>query len=729
MIKRLIFSFLILTSVSQAQESLKALEFGTGYLPAPEKRMSDHDNEIIYLFDTLQLPFIDDFVRNRNKNMRLSIDDAQVIDSTLAYFSIDDSFPESLPLRIDTTRFVIETTPGVFDTIPYLPKEVVFYDSTQNYAVIDTQLFWQVDREIMLGSTTYTEILPPDTILYNDRKITYYAKDDPVSYWINEGAYRNNSFGVEAPTVGVMTFDGIDRLGVPYDISSSGTYGDADMLTSKPINLGIKTNGQPYTANDSIYLSFYYQPQGVGNDPEPEDSLSLNFYSPVTDKWYWKWAEPGDSLRPFRRVDIAIDDTLFLQQGFRLRFRNKSTLSGSLDHWNIDYVAITANARVQSNNFADVGYYGEAPSYIKTYTSMPWKHFKRDPSEYMIDEVSIPIFNVSNTSRFLENFFDMRNINDTAPYYTDVGGIVVTNLPGRQSLDINIPIASTTPATIFPTDNEERATFEIRNYLSINPDENRDNDTLFHYQYFDTYYAYDDGGAELAYSLNGTGARLAYEFETDGNSDTLRAILINFPRMLINEQNRRLNLMVWSDLSQEPIYESGPVWDVDYPDLNDFKRYPIDVPVVVSGKYYIGWEQQDNRKIYIGWDINKRNEDRLFYSLDGSWTQTSFEGSLMLRPDFGFAQINAGQEELNQEQGKNELNIYPNPARNIIHLSSDMEIQTVRVYNLMGMEVINQAMRDDQSLSLESLSGGIYILQVSSPNGEKITRKLRVLDE
>jgi len=198
--------------------------------------------------------------------------------------------------------------------------------------------------------------------------------------------------------------------------------------------------------------------------------------------------------------------------------------------------------------------------------------------------------------------------------------------------------------------------------------------------------------------------------------------------MLLNEQNRRINIMVWNDLSEEPIYESGPVWEVDYPDLNDFKRYVIDENIVVSGKYYIGWEQQDNRKIYVGWDINKRNEERLFYNLDGSWTNTSFEGSLMLRPDFGFAQIRASIEEKTPTENQFVI-AYPNPAKNEVRFSFEGERANIRVYDLSGRLMLNEQIDPEESVALNGFSNGIYILKGTSSTGAILSGKLRVFNE
>ena len=186
--------------------------------------------------------------------------------------------------------------------------------------------------------------------------------------------------------------------------------------------------------------------------------------------------------------------------------------------------------------------------------------------------------------------------------------------------------------------------------------------------------------------------------------------------------------MVWSDLNSDPIYESGPVWEVEYPNLNDFKRYAIDVPVVVSGKYYIGWQQQDSRKIYVGWDVNKRNEERLFYSLDGSWTPTSFKGSLMVRPDFGYAQINASVKEVESQQ-KTRIQVYPNPASNQIRIHSEDEVELVSIYDMSGRRVVHATQSIHSGISLEGLKTGIYLIQVKLDTGVYHSQKLRVIND
>src|SRR5690606_4842121 len=74
--------------------------------------------------------------------------------------------------------------------------------------------------------------------------------------WQDIQVYVNSNYPINPPSYGVATFDGLDSTGYPYDFSSSTSWGIADSLTSHPIDLT--------TINDSVYLSFQYQPQGNG---------------------------------------------------------------------------------------------------------------------------------------------------------------------------------------------------------------------------------------------------------------------------------------------------------------------------------------------------------------------------------------------------------------------------------------------------------------------------------
>jgi hypothetical protein len=98
------------------------------------------------------------------------------------------------------------------------------------------------------------------------------------SRWIDEEVYVNSNFGFKSVNLGVATLDAIDSKGKLHTDASQFPF-LADSLTSRPIRLDSLFAPSPrkITLADSLYLSFYYQPQGRGNAPESFDSLILQF--------------------------------------------------------------------------------------------------------------------------------------------------------------------------------------------------------------------------------------------------------------------------------------------------------------------------------------------------------------------------------------------------------------------------------------------------------------------
>jgi hypothetical protein len=98
------------------------------------------------------------------------------------------------------------------------------------------------------------------------------------SRWIDDEAYVNSNFGYRSVNIGVATLDAIDSKGKLHANASQFPF-LADSLTSRPIRMDSLFNpvARKITRADSLYLSFYYQPQGRGMAPEGPDSLILQF--------------------------------------------------------------------------------------------------------------------------------------------------------------------------------------------------------------------------------------------------------------------------------------------------------------------------------------------------------------------------------------------------------------------------------------------------------------------
>ena len=96
--------------------------------------------------------------------------------------------------------------------------------------------------------------------------------------WTDNNALVNDGFPLCPPNRNGVTFDVLDANGRVYDFAISNAF-VAEYLTSVRIRLDsiIEPEPRALTPADSIYLSFYYQPQGNGNPPEAQDSLVLQF--------------------------------------------------------------------------------------------------------------------------------------------------------------------------------------------------------------------------------------------------------------------------------------------------------------------------------------------------------------------------------------------------------------------------------------------------------------------
>ncbi len=96
--------------------------------------------------------------------------------------------------------------------------------------------------------------------------------------WTDNNVLVNDGFPLCPPNRKGATFDVLDANGKVYNYAISNAF-VAEYLTSVRIRLDSIMDPEPHalTPADSIYLSFYYQPQGNGNSPEEQDSLVLQF--------------------------------------------------------------------------------------------------------------------------------------------------------------------------------------------------------------------------------------------------------------------------------------------------------------------------------------------------------------------------------------------------------------------------------------------------------------------
>ncbi len=99
--------------------------------------------------------------------------------------------------------------------------------------------------------------------------------------WPENAVFINADFPYLPPNRQAATFDVLDKSGAVYENASTRPF-IADVLQSHLIRLDSVLDPEPRALNpsDSLYFSFYFQPQGRGDKPEDHDSLVLQFGYP-----------------------------------------------------------------------------------------------------------------------------------------------------------------------------------------------------------------------------------------------------------------------------------------------------------------------------------------------------------------------------------------------------------------------------------------------------------------
>jgi hypothetical protein len=564
----------------------------------------------------------------------------------------------------------------------------------------------------------------------------------PVEWqqWSDNAAYINTTFPLNPMTIGVATLDGLEADGTPYSdtlyfptiTDSFLDWGLTDSLTSLPIDLS------GLTPEDSIYLVFHLQEGGLGNAPDADgilgaegDSLVLEFYSPLQEgQWARVWSkEGGADPSVFDTVFVNVGDFIYLQDGFRFRFRNYCTQHGALDHWHLDYVLLNDNISPSNFFYDEVAFQYSNNSLLNFgLTAMPWTHFQSNPELYMRNEITFSQRNLGITSNITSKC--TIGYNNATLFQSNPDANTQSN--GFSSFERTLSLNNflyDTPAAV------DSASFDVT--VSFNPtDIHPQNDTMRFRQTFTNYYAYDDGSAERAYGIQDAGGKVALRFNTPVD-DTLLGAYIYFEPIQYLATDQSFILQAWNDVSGEPgdlltsefdnfnfslphYYESGP---------NLFVYYGFTDPVFVpSGNFYIGSLQQSDVSLNFGLDKNTNaNSTQLLYQLQGSdaWLPSNINGSVMIRPVF--RSTLSGWVGVETNPLTQSATVYPNPVQDELQLrlpdnSANVEY---RVIDITGKCVLSGSAFNQSVIRIatESLSKGSYILQYSNSQREQFSTR------
>ncbi len=577
---------------------------------------------------------------------------------------------------------------------------------------------------------------------------TFAVEEGPEALvrWTDASARRTFTYGLNAPTVGQATLDGLRADGFPYAFNPESN-GWADTLTSVPINLAGRT------PEDNIHLIFFYQGGGRGNAPDENDSLVVEFLAPDGGELAWSqvWSAIGQEMDTFAMADVHVDQSIHLQDGFRFRFRNHGALGGNVDLWHLDYVILDDNINPDNFGFFEVAFTEPRHALTEPYSMMPWTHFLADPAGFMRDSLETRHRNMSG--------FQADNV---------TCGLKVRNADTGEEQDFLNPFSNTfvAPFEEFSTPyyiqtgangvvpsgfafgaagNDTAVTFEVSLYedaIGILEQERvgvPDNDSIVFTQVFRNEYAYDDGTAEKAYGLTTDGGKLAMRYDL-AVPDTLYGLAIHFTPYYDQQSDLNFLLRAWGDDAGQPGEELGdnyafhqPAYFTDGADV--FAYYEYDDPIPVEGTVYVGMVQEMEFALNIGLDKNTNyNFSRLYYQLGlgAEWTLSTIEGSVMIRPvlQAGVDEVFVGVEDVAAKAPVADLlAAWPNPAQEQIILAwaGDALPKRWTVVDLSG-RVLDAGFwpsgADRMILPVADLPRGLALIVVEGPEGQRMTRRI-----
>lgn len=687
-----------------------------------------------YQYEMQEIPLMDDFSIDRTRKRFAQVTDPDVtLDNTLYRLTVNGNSTWDMRYSTDTTwrttvntndppETVREALPSVMVTVLDLsvhPPTSSTVEAWPAYNILDSLSAPPTDTIFLLSP----ELVQDSVLVYSVAAAggTYMMNEvaTPLILWQDDDVYINGTYPIDPPTIGVATFDGLANTGYPYDFPNYTAYGRADHLTSVPIDL-------EYPASDSIYLSFFYQAKGLSGDDNAQivDSLILEFYAPLEQSWYQMWAIPYVDLADFQQILIPVRQERFLKEGFQFRFVNCATLSGSFDHWHLDYVRLGAQRAFNDTRLVDVAYMYPEASILQTYTSVPFARFQEASSTLMAPQVEEKLRNLDISDRFIR--YGMTAVNEDGGPLASFENGLSPNSNAVTILSTVHPINSAPNNFVFDNSPSTDAAFwNIKFYSQTEPDINQYNDTSYLLQELSNYYAYDDGTAEMGYGLNVAGGKLAYRYDLIG-ADSLRAVrmyfnpIANQPPLLPPDDGSFL-VTVWSSLNPEVIQHqnfsfSSPQYRLD--GIDNFVEYELDSAIRVEGTIYVGWVQTNPANMNLGFDRNRNNSNRIFYNTGGSFANTSFQGSLMMRPVM-IAPVDpwAGIADLD---APGDLLIFPNPASDAVRisLSGDMPPRaSVQCIDATGRTVWSERVNVTNEFSTASIANGVYVLRVVDATG------------
>jgi len=577
-------------------------------------------------------------------------------------------------------------------------------------------LFYREQAEMPAKKSTATATEPLSMPFFDD--FTGYSMFPDGGKWTDNQVYINNTMAVNPVTRGVATFDALDWRGVPYDSFSNTSFRLADSLTSQPINLSLNVTSPA----DSIYLSFFYQPQGNGFYPLAADSLML-YLRTKFGGFIKVWSAEGSSLQPFRQVMIPIKDTLYFDSFFQFRFVNKGALYWADAVWNVDYVRLGTGRSMTDTTVNDIGFSGTPSQFLNDYTSMPYRQFFGFSSSERTAQMSAKIHNNYTSAQSANSGYSGTVLN----YGTVLKSPTVspsTIAAGAFSTALFPNYTSVIPLTTVGQYN--KVTFRNQFFIeSVSTSDPPENDTVVRDVVFDNYLAYDDGSAEKSYYLDlypTLPGKIAIEYHLN-KPDTMQGMAIYFGRQVPFASYKIFDIKVYSALqgvygaTTDNVLYTEEFCEPAYLDtINKFCVYKFSSPLLLAaGTFFAGTFQpaeSGSDSLYFGLDVNRVGINHAYYSVLSNWVPSLISGAIMMRPLLGLPVKGSGVMEMAND--RQQWRLYPNPATNEVTVEYDGDKHaSYSVTDMAGRQIMMGDLKQSKSINISLLMPGVYFFRLS----------------
>ncbi|SIN70386.1 T9SS type A sorting domain-containing protein [Algoriphagus halophilus] len=537
--------------------------------------------------------------------------------------------------------------------------------------------------------------------------------------WEVNGASYTETIGIDAPSVGQVLFNGVDANGKPYSLSQRD-IGITDMLTSKVFDL----SGQN---SNSLYLSYFWQAGGKAEYPDSNDQFFLQFLN-ESGNWITVWNQFGgieENQTMFSQEIIQVGPE-YQHEAFQFRFVADGRQVGPFDSWILDYVYFNYGRSTTDLNYKDRSLTQVNQVQLGDYAAYPFPLIEGNQEGFW-SRIENQFYNLENRFRAMEYTIQLRDtltnsivaINQNTPFDP------VPNSKERRSFTSNefdeAPISSGASALEFKTslttgddlyfevDGNDTTFFQTLDY--------RVNDTVKSYFPVQDYFSYDRGTADYAAGINQKSGMLAVKYDTP-EEVFLKGISINFTNP--NQANQAIDILVWKDLDQGPIYRREDLIPVKEAG-EEFLYYSLDTNIQVSGEFYIGYAQFTNDFIHVGLDKSNDQGDKLYYNVLGAWEEnTEVQGAMMIRPHVS---VDAPFEESSVPEAR-LIKVFPNPVETILNLEGSYS--DLRIFDSFGREIFLQRERSQEGeiINFTGQHPGIYVINVVSEDGSQSIRIL-----